>query len=65
MKFDSNQERMLAIILDRESQKWLRPAQGQFQITYRHGIELSDYHPDFVAELDDRIVMLEPKRRRD
>lgn len=61
MKFDSNQERMLAIILDRESQKWFRPAQGQFQITYRHGITLSDYHPDFVAELGDRIVMLEPK----
>ena len=36
-------------------------AQGQFQITYRHGIELSDHHPDFVAELGDRIVMLELK----
>lgn len=60
--FDSNPERMMAVILDRESQKWFRPAAGQFQISYRFGSELSDYQPDFVAELDDRIVMLEPKR---
>jgi type III restriction enzyme len=62
MKFDSNTERMLAVILDRESRKWLRPADGQFQISYRLGIDISDYNPDFVAELDDRIAMLEPKQ---
>jgi type III restriction enzyme len=62
MKFDSNQERLLAIILDRESEKWFRPAAGQFQISYRHGIEEAGYHPDFVAETADTILMLEPKR---
>lgn len=60
--FDSNPERVLAVILDRESQKWFRPAAGQFQISYRLGADVSDYRPDFVAELDDRIAMIEPKR---
>jgi type III restriction enzyme len=54
---------MLAVILDRDSRKWFRPAIGQFQISYRLGSTYHDYQPDFVAELDDRIVMLEPKAR--
>jgi type III restriction enzyme len=62
-KFQSDPERMLAVILDRDSQKWFRPATGQFQISYRLGSTYHDYQPDFVAELDDRIVMLEPKAR--
>lgn len=62
-KFHSDTERVLAIILDREARKWFKPAAGQFQITYRLGPELHDYQPDFVAELDDQIVMLEPKAR--
>lgn len=61
-KFDSNPERLLAIILDRDSLKWFRPAPGQFQISYRIGIDVSDYQPDFVAEVEERILMLEPKR---
>jgi type III restriction enzyme len=62
-KFQSDAERVMAVILDRESQKWFKPASGQFQISYRLGSDLRDYQPDFVAELDDRIVMLEPKAR--
>jgi type III restriction enzyme len=62
-KFQSDTERMLAVILDRDSHKWFRPATGQFQISYRLGSTYHDYQPDFVAELDDRIVMLEPKAR--
>ena len=62
-KFQSDAERRLAVILDRESHKWFKPATGQFQITYRLGANHHDYQPDFVAELDDRIVMLEPKAR--
>ncbi|HSH80343.1 MAG TPA: hypothetical protein VLA19_17590, partial [Herpetosiphonaceae bacterium] len=62
-KFQSDTERLLAVILDRDAQKWFKPATGQFQITYRFGIEHHDYQPDFVAELDDRITMLEPKAR--
>jgi type III restriction enzyme len=60
-KFDSEAERKLALILDRDSLKWLKPAKGQFQIFYRHGADHLEYQPDFVAENVDKIFMLEPK----
>jgi type III restriction enzyme len=60
-KFASEPERKLAVILDRDTIKWLKPAKGQFQIFYRNGAELLEYQPDFVAETEDRIFMLEPK----
>lgn len=60
-KFQSEAERKLAIILDREAQKWFKPARGQFQLYYRRGSEEVEYQPDFVAETDRRIFMLEPK----
>jgi type III restriction enzyme len=60
-KFHSDSERKLAVILERESIKWLRPAKGQFQMFYRSGNDQLEYQPDFVAEMDDCIVMLEPK----
>jgi len=60
-KFQSDPERMLAVILERESLKWFRPARGQFQIFYKAGHDHLEYQPDFVAETDDKIFMLEPK----
>jgi type III restriction enzyme len=60
-KFQSNTERMLAVILEREVLKWFRPAKGQFQIYYRWNGEHPEYQPDFVAEMEDYIYMLEPK----
>jgi type III restriction enzyme len=60
-KFQSNTERMLAVILEREALKWFRPAKGQFQIFYRWNGEHPEYQPDFVAEMDDAIYMLELK----
>ncbi|PTQ59146.1 type III restriction enzyme [Sphingomonas sp. PP-CE-3G-477] len=60
-KFQSDAERKLAIVLDRESVKWFKPAKGQFQIFYRQGADHPEYLPDFVAETADRIFMLEPK----
>lgn len=60
-KFQSNPERILAGILEKESEKWFRPARGQFQMEYRLGQDPQEYQPDFVAELTDRIVMLEVK----
>ncbi len=60
-KFDSEAERKLALILDRDSLKWLKPAKGQFQIFYRHRADHLEYQPDFVAETVDTIFMLEPK----
>ena len=60
-KFHSDTERRLAVILEREALKWLRPAKGQFQMYYRSGSDHLEYQPDFVAETGDTILMLEPK----
>lgn len=59
--FQSDPERILAGILEHEAEKWFRPATGQFQMEYRLNQEPKLYQPDFVAELSDRIVMLEVK----
>jgi type III restriction enzyme len=60
-KFQSDAERKLAVILEREALKWFKPAKGQFQLYYRSGIEHFEYQPDFVAETKNQIYMLEPK----
>ena len=62
-KFDSEAERILAVILDRDAIKWFKPAKGQFQIFYKLGAEHPEYQPDFVAEMEDTIYMLEPKKK--
>ena len=64
-KFQSDTERVLSIILDRESDKWFKPGRGQFQIFYKWGHDQHEYQPDFVAETKDTIYMLEPKARGD
>jgi type III restriction enzyme len=60
-KFDSDAERKLAVILERDAFRWFKPARGQFQIFYRQGADHLEYQPDFVAETADTIYMLEPK----
>ena len=60
-KFQSDSERKLAIILEREAEKWFKPARGQFQIYYKSGADHLEYQPDFVAETGSYIYMLEPK----
>lgn len=64
-KFQSDAERVLAIILDRESLKWFKPAKGQFQIYFKSGGADAEYQPDFVAETADRILMFEAKARNE
>ncbi|MHB8903106.1 MAG: DEAD/DEAH box helicase [Thermoguttaceae bacterium] len=64
-KFQSDTERKLAIILDRDSAKWFKPAVGQFQIFYASGLDQREYQPDFVAETADAIYMLESKARNE
>ena len=64
-KFDSDAERKLAVILERDALKWFKPAKGQFQIFYRQGSDHLEYQPDFVAETADTIYMLEPKMRKE
>jgi type III restriction enzyme len=64
-KFDSDTERRFAVILERDAEKWFRPVKGQFQIYYRFGAEQPEYVPDFVAETDETIYMVETKARSD
>ena len=61
-KFDSNTERIFAIVLenDKEVLKWMRPSPKQFNIYYGSG-GCSRYEPDFVAETADMIYMIETK----
>ncbi|NOS87485.1 MAG: DEAD/DEAH box helicase family protein [Methylococcaceae bacterium] len=60
-KFDSDTERRFAVILERDAQKWFKPAKGQFQIYYKDGAEHPEYVPDFVAETESYVVMVETK----
>ena len=64
-KFDSDTERRFAIILERDALKWFKPAKGQFQIYYKLGTEQPEYVPDFVAETNTHIFMVETKARGD
>ena len=64
-KFQSDPERKMAVILERESIKWFRPARGQFQIFYQLGSDHLEYQPDFVAETDSVVYMLEPKAKNE
>jgi type III restriction enzyme len=64
-KFDSDAERRLACILERDAMKWLKPAKGQFQMFYRDGADHREYVPDFVAETETTIYMLEPKAKNE
>ncbi|QTB44263.1 DEAD/DEAH box helicase family protein [Burkholderia pseudomallei] len=64
-KFDSDTERRFAIILERDTSKWFKPAKGQFQIYYKLGTEQPEYIPDFVAETEAIIFMVETKARTD
>ena len=61
-KFQSDTERKLAIILERNASRWFRPAKGQFQIFYNVAHDQQEYQPDFVAESDTVILMLEAKK---
>jgi len=58
-KFASEPERVLAVILERDAEKWFKPAKGQIPIFY--GADHQEYQPDFLAETNNAIYMLEPK----
>ena len=64
-KFDSDTERRFSVILERDASKWFKPARGQFQIYYKLGTEQPEYIPDFVAETDSTIFMVETKASGD
>jgi type III restriction enzyme len=64
-KFDSKTEKDFAVILEKDGAvlKWLRPAEGQFQIYWAHNSRR--YNPDFVVEAGDAIYMVETKMQRE
>jgi type III restriction enzyme len=64
-KFQSDTERQFSVIVDRDSERWFRPVKGQFSIYYRLGHEVREYQPDFVAETDSEILMIETKMRKE
>jgi type III restriction enzyme len=66
-KFDSNAERLFAVVLENDAnvEKWFRPAKGQFQLFYKSGVDYKEYQPDFVAETGAAIYMCEPKMRKE
>jgi len=64
-KFDSDTERRFTVILERDADKWFKPAKGQFQIYYKLGTEQPEYVPDFVVETESIILMAETKKRDD
>lgn len=64
-KFDSDTERRFAVILERDANKWFKPAKGQFQMFYKLGAEQPEYVPDFVAETEHITLMVETKARNE
>lgn len=64
-KFDSDTERRFTVILERDAEKWFKPAKGQFQIFYKLGTEQPEYVPDFVAETPQLVLMVETKARNE
>jgi len=64
-KFDSTSEKDFTVILENSQEviKWLRPTDKQFDIWYNNNSQ--KYEPDFVAETEDTIYMIEVKARKD
>jgi type III restriction enzyme len=64
-KFQSDPERVLAVILERDALKWLRPVAGQFNIYYRRGADQPEYIPDFAAAASEMNLLIETKKAAD
>ena len=60
-KFDSDTERRFAVLLERDSIKWFKPAKGQLNMYYKKGTEHPVYIPDFIVDTDDYVLMIETK----
>lgn len=63
-KFDSDTERKMAVILERDStvHLWMKPGPNQFKI---FDIDGNPYQPDFVVETDTEKFVIETKRASD
>ncbi len=63
-KFDSDTERKMAVILERDPtvRLWMKPGPNQFKI---FDIDGNPYQPDFVVETDTEKFVIETKRASD
>ncbi len=63
-KFDSDTERQMAVLLERDPtvELWMKPGPNQFKIFDSEG---HPYQPDFVVETKTEKLIIEPKRRSD
>jgi type III restriction enzyme len=63
-KFDSDTERQMAVLLERDAtvDLWMKPGPNQFKI---YDTEGHAYQPDFVVETKTEKLILETKRRSD
>jgi len=63
-KFDSDTERKMAVLLERDPtvELWMKPGPNQFKIFDSEG---SAYRPDFVIETQTERLIIETKRRSD
>jgi len=63
-KFDSDTERQMAVLLERDVtvELWMKPGPNQFKI---YDAEGHAYQPDFVAETNTEKLVLETKRASD
>lgn len=63
-KFDSDTERQMAVLLERDPsvELWMKPGPNQFKIFDSEG---HAYQPDFVVETKTEKLIIEPKRRSD
>lgn len=61
-KFDSDTERQMAVLLERDAdvQLWMKPGPGQFKIYDADG---GAYQPDFVVETAREKLIIETKRK--
>ena len=63
VKFDSDSERKLAVIFERDAavHRWIKVSEKQLTISYKIGHGTRDYNPDFIVETSDGFVIVEVK----
>ena len=65
-KFQSDTERRFAVILERDAIRWFKPAQGAVPDLLPRRLEPpQQYVPDFVAETETELLMVETKARNE
>ena len=66
-RFESDPERLFAVILENASQdlKWIKPAPGQIHIEYKLKHNRHNYNPDFIVETKTQKLICEIKQAKE